>query len=304
VLVLGAAGMLGHKLCQGFARRELPVVGLLRDDPASWRARFPGVFDRVTLLGGVDVLEEGRIERALRELRPRAVVNAVGIVKQLAAAEDRYLSIGINAWLPHRLARACHEVGARLVHVSTDCVFDGTRGGYTEDDPSDAVDLYGKSKYLGETDARELAAITLRTSIVGRELKRPTHGLFEWFLAQRGGKVRGFAKAIYSGFTTLELTRVVQLAIEHPAPLCGTYHVASQPINKYDLLLLVRRIFDLEVEIERDEQFACDRSLRMERFSRATGYVPPTWEAMIVEMRDDPTPYGDGAAARGGGGPS
>lgn len=304
VLIVGAGGMLGHKLCQQLAGGHDTVVGTLRR-PASGYARFAGVFDGVSLIDGIDVLDERALDSVLEDVRPDVVLNAVGIVKQLREAGDRRLAVGINAWLPHRLARWCARREARLIHFSTDCVFDGSRGSYVEQDAADARDLYGLSKLLGETDTGERCALTLRSSIVGRELERPTHGLVEWFLAQRGGRVRGFARAIYSGLSTLELCRVVRRVIERHPELHGTLHVASAAISKYDLLLLARQAWGIDVEIERDETFVCDRSLVMGPFAAATGYGAPSWDAMVREMADDPTPYdrfhaGGAPAVRGG----
>lgn len=292
LVVLGADGMLGHKLCQRLAAGgEREVIGTLRGDPQVATAAWPEVFSRVRLIGGVDVLRGDELERKLAELAPQAVINAIGIVKQAAGAQNRYLSAAVNAWLPHRLAQWCGANDSRLVHFSTDCVFDGMRGRYTEQDPSDARDLYGQSKYLGETDAMESAAITIRSSIIGRELRDPKHGLIEWFLAQRGGRARGFARAIYSGFTTIEMARIVERIIDRHPSLAGTHHIASEMVSKYDLLSLINRRFGLGITIERDEEFFCDRSLLMGSFAEATNYSPPSWDAMIQELVEDPTPY-------------
>jgi len=285
ILVVGAAGTLGHKLCQEFPRRGHEVIGTVRR-PDSALAR---VAPHARVIVGVDVLEGDALERAVRDARPEFVVNAVGIVKQLDAASNKHASTAVNAWLPHRLDRLCRELGARLLHISTDCVFSGRRGNYVESDPSDAEDIYGRSKWLGEPDA----ALTLRTSIIGRELKRPTHGLVEWFLDQKGKAVNGFAGAIYTGFTTIEMARIMALVIEKHPRISGLFHVASAPINKFDLLHLIRKAGGIEVEIRRDEAFVCDRSLLMSRFSEATGYRAPSWESMIREMCADPTPYAD-----------
>lgn len=283
ILVLGAGGMLGHKLCQRLPALGHEVVGALRGDPAT----LPAVFPECRLVGGVDVLAPGALEALFGNVRPAAVVNAVGIVKQLDAARNRPLSVEINAALPHRLARLCADRGARLIHVGTDCVFDGTRGKYRESDPSDARDLYGRSKYLGETDASEPSALTLRTSLIGPELRRPGHGLVEWFLSQKGKTVRGYARAVFSGLTTLEMARVVDLALRKGKDLGGTVHVASAPITKYDLLIMVRDAFGADIRIERDESVVVDRSLVMDRFPADTGYAAPAWEDMVREMAED-----------------
>jgi len=239
----------------------------------------------------VDVLDGDSLERSVREERADFVINCIGVVKQHQLASDKFASAAINAWLPHRLAKLCSETGGRLIHVSTDCVFDGVRGRYTEADAFDATDLYGLSKWLGETDAGETAALTLRTSIIGRELKPPTHGLVEWFLAQDGRSIKGFARAIYTGLTTIELARVMALVVERHPRLSGLYQVASNPITKFDLLTLIAQMYGMSVQIERDEKFVCDRSLVMKPFTEQTGYVAPDWPAMVAEMRADRTPY-------------
>lgn len=292
ILILGATGMLGHKLCQLLPRDGFDVVGTVRraDNPT---ARWPDIFGRCRIVTDVDVLDERRLDAVVREVDPAVIVNCVGIVKQLREAHDVYLSVGLNSFLPHRLAKLCTEQQRRLIHISTDCVFDGTRGGYRETDASDARDLYGRSKFLGETTAGETVAVTLRTSIIGREIGSPKHGLLDWFFAEArsGRSVRGFAKAIYSGFTTIELARVIAMVARHQPPIHGLYQVASPPISKLDLLELVRLEFSLPIEIARDDTFLCDRSLVMDRFTADTGYAAPSWEQMIRELREDRTMY-------------
>lgn len=282
--------MLGHKVCQRLAAGGHHVVGGLRNDVASVR-RFAPVFDSVELVGGLDVLADGVVEDEIAYRTPDFVINAVGLVKQLDEASDPYLAVAINSFLPHRLAKVCERVGARLIHISTDCVFDGRRGGYRETDSRDADDLYGRSKALGETTGAEAAALTLRTSFIGRELKTPAHGLVEWFLGEERGRVRGFARAIYSGLTSRELARVIRLVVDSDPGLVGVHHVASKPISKYDLLKLIRRVYGLSIEIEEVDKPVIDRSLVMRSFSDATGYRAPSWADMVRDMYRDPTPY-------------
>jgi dTDP-4-dehydrorhamnose reductase len=282
--------MLGHKLCQYLPTRGHDVTGAIRKAPGSLH-RFSSVYSHTTLIGGIDALSDETLARTIRDTKPEFVINCIGIVKQLQEAENAYLSVAVNSYLPHRLARLCEAHGAHLIHISTDCVFDGTRGSYTEKDFSDARDMYGKSKFLGETTAGDKCAVTLRTSFVGRELHQPAHGLVEWFLAQEKKVVKGFARAIYSGFTSLELARVIAQVIERTPRLSGLYQAVSAPINKYDLLLVIREAYGLNITVERDENFQCDRSMQGTIFHEATGYTAPSWNQMIQEMRSDPTPY-------------
>jgi dTDP-4-dehydrorhamnose reductase len=228
------------------------------------------------------------VESVFETVRPNVVVNCIGIVKQSALAEDPITTIEINSLFPHRVAGLCEEAGARLVHVSTDCVFSGRSGLYNESDIPDPVDLYGRSKLLGEVEAGH--ALTIRTSIIGRELDS-SHGLLEWFLGQEGKSVRGFTRAIFSGFPTLSLARRLAQLIEAGPSLSGIWHLASEPISKYDLLLLFRDAYDLDVEITRDDDFACDRSLNGSRLTSATGIHVGEWRELIEEMAGDPTPY-------------
>ena len=214
------------------------------------------------------------------DFRPEAVVNAVGIIKQRRDADEAILSIEVNALLPHRLALLCRRAGARLIQLSTDCVFSGERGRYREDDLSDARDLYGLSKRLGEVTGP--GCLTLRTSIIGPELSRKT-GLLEWFLAQRG-TVNGYTRAIFSGFTTLEMARILERLLESPPALEGLYHVASRPISKFDLLVAIRDALGLKTGIAPYSDFRCDRSLDGSRFAAASGYVAPTWPQMAAEL--------------------
>jgi dTDP-4-dehydrorhamnose reductase len=277
--------MLGHKLWQTFAPRFDTFVTFRR--PPARYARL-GLFDESRALGGVAAEDFDSVARAFDRARPEAVVNCVGVVKQDAAAKDPVASITVNALFPHLLARLSRERGARLVHLSTDCVFSGRAGGYAESDRADAEDLYGRTKLLGEVAGEN--CLTVRTSMIGRELEG-AQGLLEWFLSQRGGRVRGFKRAVFSGFTTQALAGLLaEVLSEHPG-LSGVWHAAADPINKFDLLSLVNEMYGLRVEIEPDESFTCDRSLDGSRFRAATGLGAPPWPEMIRRMRDDATPY-------------
>lgn len=286
ILVLGATGMLGHKLMQGLSHR-FKVIGSVRDSSIKY-AGHP-VLGKLSLLGGVNVENFDSVVEALTRSRPAVIVNCIGIVKQAVAAQDPFNSITVNAYFPHRLAHLCQASGVRLIHISTDCVFSGRKGNYVESDVADAEDLYGRTKLLGELDYD--GALTLRTSMIGRELET-SQGLIEWFLSQKSA-VRGYKRAIFSGFTTEALTEIIaKIIIEYPA-MQGIWHVASEPISKFDLLSLVKKIYGLKIKINIDEQVVCDRSLNADRFKKLTGLVSPPWSDMIDHMYRDSTPYSD-----------
>lgn len=280
VLVVGVSGMLGHVVFRHLSRdHALEVWG---------SARSAGVlrhFDeelRENIRGGIDVLDSDALIGLLADVQPDVVVNCVGLIKQLESSSDPLVALPINAMLPHRLARLANMRGARLIHMSTDCVFSGSKGGYTENDPSDATDLYGKSKYIGEVDYPN--AITLRTSIIGPELERAT-GLIGWFLRQEG-PIKGFTRAIFSGLPTCELASVIRSHVLPRPDLRGVYHVAGNPISKYDLLSLTAEHYGKDITINRDDAVAIDRSLDGSRFLKETGYTAPDWPTLIQRMRD------------------
>jgi dTDP-4-dehydrorhamnose reductase len=277
ILILGGDGMLGHELVRQW-RPKHEVRATLRLPMADYAGY--GLFDDGNSFAGIDARAFDSVARVIDEYRPEAVVNTIGVVKQRDAAKQAVPSIEINSLFPHRLAAACRESGARLLHMSTDCVFSGRRGMYGEADVTDAADLYDRSKLLGEVS--EAPAITLRTSMIGRELSRKT-SLLEWFLAQRG-PVKGYRNAIFSGFTTQEMARILEMLITRFPQASGLYHVSSSPISKYDLLQLIRDKLGLSTEILADDSFRCDRSLDSTRFREAFGYSPPTWDAMIEEL--------------------
>lgn len=279
VLVLGATGMLGHTVFRAFsADAALEVWGTTRD-PKS--LRFFSEAHQARLLTDVDVTDARVLEETLARVRPGVVINCVGVIKQLAAANDPLIVLPINAMLPHRLARLCGAMGARLLHVSTDCVFAGTRGDYREVEPPDTLELYGLSKYIGEV--RDVPhAITLRVSIVGHELASK-NSLIDWFLAQER-TVTGYTKAIFSGLPAVELARVFHDYVLPSPELHGLYHVSAVPISKHDLLELVAATYDKSIAIVPSDHVVIDRSLNSERFTAATGYVAPPWPELVRAM--------------------
>lgn len=286
LLILGGGGMLGHKLWQA-CRDRFDTSVTVRGPAASYR-RY-GLFDERRLIPGVDAGDFDSVVRAVASARPHAVVNCIGIVKQLAAAQDPVQSLSVNALFPHRVAALCGAAGARFVHISTDCVFAGTRGQYRESDAQDATDLYGRSKGLGEVGA---PGLTLRTSIIGRELSG-ANGLVEWFLANRGRAVHGYTRAFFSGLTTAALAGLIADTLDgHPA-LAGLWHVAADPVSKYDLLVMLRDTLAVPIDILPRHEPAVDRTLDGSRFAAATQLRIPGWPEMVRGLADDPTPYDD-----------
>lgn len=278
ILIVGGAGMLGHRLWHELHPDHEVWVTLRK--PAEYYSRH-GLFETARTFSGVDVSEPDALLDVFRKVRPDAVVNCVGIIKQLGAAKDPIASLTVNSILPHRLARLCELSGSRLIHISTDCVFSGKTGNYTESDVSDASDLYGRTKYLGEL--HEPHCVTLRTSIIGREIETRS-GLIEWFLSQHGQTICGFTKAIFSGLTTHELARVIRQVLIRHTDISGLWHVSSQPISKHDLLSRAVPWFQWKGTIVPDESFVCDRSLDSTRFRSQTGYHPPSWDDLLAEL--------------------
>ena len=287
VLILGGTGMLGHKVWQTL-RNRFDTWTTLRSSLSGFAEL--NLFDSQRTLDDIDVVDPDTLVRAFSVTRPDVVVNCVGIVKQRPSARDPVLTITVNSVVPHRLAALCASSNARLIHISTDCVFSGKTGGYRESDTPDAEDLYGRSKLLGEPHEAGPSAVTLRTSIVGREL-RSSSGVTEWFLGHRGGTVPGFTKAVFSGLTTSALARIIGDIIEHQPSLRGLYHVSSASITKAELLERLNVAFDAGVAIEPSESVKIDRSLDSRRFWNETRFTQPTWDAMVADMAADPTPY-------------
>lgn len=279
ILVLGASGMLGNAMLRVMSAQEAwSVFGTVRGADPALHVAAP----RAVLIPGVHADQPDSLLAAFAQARPDVVINCVGLVKQLSNAEDPLVAVPINTLLPHRLARMCEVAGARLVHVSTDCVFSGKQGNYTEFDLADAQDVYGRSKLLGEVDYPH--AVTLRTSIIGHEL-RSAHGLIDWFLSQQA-RVKGYTEAVFSGLPTCELARVVRDFVIPHASLRGVYHVAAEPISKHDLLQIVNREYGKNIQIEPDDQVKINRSLDASRFRETTGYVAPAWPDLIAQMRE------------------
>jgi dTDP-4-dehydrorhamnose reductase len=289
ILVLGGEGMLGHKMTQ-ILRKRFPntactIMGSMND--AFYRR--VDLFNQGPALEKLDAMNLPGFERTIRSGMWDVIVNCIGMVKQREDGNNALLNIALNSLLPHKLAAIASEWGGRVIHFSTDCVFDGKRGKYVEEDASNAEDLYGKSKYLGEVSYAH-NTLTLRSSFIGRELSQ-FRSLLEWFLAQNGRTVRGFKGHLYSGVTTNYMASLVSDLIERFPKLWGLYQVTGDTISKYDLLCILRDAFKMDVEIIPDEIETCDRSMIGDKFKNATGLVCPPWAELAAQLADDLTPY-------------
>lgn len=253
------------------------VFGSVRDKSVQ---RFFSPSIGAQLVSGIDIEHPDMLAKLLDLIKPEVVINCAGLTKHKPEAEDPLIAVPINTLIPHRLAGLCKLIGARLIHVSTDCVFSGKQGKYTEDDFPDAHDVYGKTKVLGEVIYSH--AITLRTSTIGHELQNK-YGLLDWFLSQEG-RCKGYTRAVFSGLPTVVFAQIVRdYVIPHPE-LSGLYHVAAQPINKFDLLKLIAEIYGKSIDIIADNKLVIDRSLDASRFQTATGYIAPQWPDLIKLM--------------------
>jgi dTDP-4-dehydrorhamnose reductase len=288
ILILGGTGMLGHKLFQHLRKSHAETCCTIRGSIDQPRLRSVDLFHSGGVIENCDVADFRQLENLILVNRPKAVINCIGIVKQRPEATQAVPSITVNALFPHRLAVVCARSGGKLIHISTDCVFNGKRGGYREDDFPDAEDLYGRTKALGEITGG--TALTLRTSIIGRELAH-SDSLLEWFLRQDRGRISGYTRAMFSGVTTNYLARVIANLIATSENPNGLYQVASEAISKFDLLCLLREAYGMDVEITSDPAYFCDRSMKGDKFRNATGEICPTWPELIAELANDDTPY-------------
>jgi len=279
ILVLGASGMLGNAVMRYFFQEtKFSVMGTVRLKDSI--GLFPHYLQD-QIAWGVDADCFDTVSKFIEAQQPDIVINCVGLVKQLSDVNDPLAALPINSLFPHRLARCCAENDARLIHVSTDCVFSGLKGGYLEEEIPDAHDLYGVSKRLGEVNYPN--AVTLRTSIIGHELNG-NRSLIDWFLSQKSS-VNGYINAIFSGLPTVEIARIIKDYVIPNEELCGVYHVSAEPISKYQLLKLVADIYGHKIEIIKDENLKIDRSLDSSRFRKATGFFPASWSELITRMR-------------------
>jgi dTDP-4-dehydrorhamnose reductase len=282
LLVLGGAGMLGHKIYQTLAT-EFPQTFVTLRKPLATYQRF-GIFDPAKTIDGLDARDEEQILAVLNKVQPDAVINCIGLTLRKETSNSAEQQILLNSLLPHRLNAWCERNSARLIHFSTDCVFGGTASNYTEASTPDARDLYGRSKMLGEVQSK--AALVLRTSFIGRELEGKTE-LVEWLISQNGNAVKGFSQVIYTGITNVYAAKLVAILCQDFKRLTGLYQVASPPISKYELLLLLKKHFGLDIEIQPDDSKSACKKLDGSVFKSTTQITVPDWPQLISDLAKD-----------------
>lgn len=277
--------MLGHKMYQVFSK-HFDVYATFRNFDR--RLQKTGIFSEKKVLNKVDAFEFESVKKVIDKIKPDCIINCIGVIKQAREAANPKTSNYINSLFPHLLAEYSATTGSKLIHFSTDCVFSGKKGDYKENDISDAEDLYGRTKYLGEVTYGN--ALTIRTSIIGHELFTNL-SLVNWFLSQENKTINGFTNAIYTGFPTIVLCGEIARLINNYPNLTGLFHIASEKISKYDLLSLVKKIYNCNIEIKPYADFHCDRSLNSEKYRKSTNFQPPAWPEMINQMHKDGLSY-------------
>lgn len=276
VIVLGASGMIGSEIFKVLDDSiNIDATGMWRSQPSE---NLP--FTKKRIIEGIDIQKEDLWRSLLIEEKPHVVINCIGMTTHNQSKIDARAFIEINSIFPHKLFNVCDQISARLIHISTDCIFSGKKGLYSEEDIGDSEDIYGLTKKLGEINTTN--HLTIRTSTVGHEIST-RNGLLEWFLSQQGN-CKGYKRAIFSGVTTCELAMILRDKILPNKKLSGIYNISSNPISKYDLLQLIKRYYSKQIEIEEDTSFIIDRSLNGEKFKKAVNYEPDSWEIMIKRM--------------------
>ena len=279
VLVLGATGLLGNAMFRILSQvGNYRVFGTIRNMDAK-NFFSPELRERLLIVGNLE--ERQGLFDLFNSVKPNVVINCIAL--RQFANHDLMRLISTFSLLPRNLAYLCRSQGIRLVHISSDAVFQGSRGAYTEEDIPDPSDPYGVAKYLGEVN--EPGMLTLRTSIIGHEII-PMNGLLEWFLS-RESSCKCYTRAIYSGFPSVVLAQIIRDFVLPHAQLHGIYHLASRPISKFSLLELVAQKYKKNIYMIPDDTVVIDRSLSAAKFTAATGFVAPDWPTLIDIMHSE-----------------
>ena len=287
VVVLGASGLLGHVVYDTMITNVAQVTGVMRRsrEHVAWWPPFSGSSPRARLIDGIEASDWSVLVRLLDELRPDTIVNCVGVTPRRSDASDTVAAIRINALLPHLLAEWASTAGCRLITVSTDCVFGHEPGGFTESSVTNASDLYGRTKALGEVTNE--SAVTIRTSFVGLELVNRTE-LLEWFLGHANGQVAGYGNVWYSGVPAAMVAAVVLMLTGTHRDVVGLHHLAApEPISKLDLLRAANDAFESNVTIVPDGAPASHRTLDGSGLHERLSLGPVDWQGAFTALARD-----------------
>lgn len=282
IFILGAGGMIGHKMYQELSKHYPETYACFRKSFEHYKSF--GIFDPKRVVDNIDVLPFEKLEKALNEIKPDVILSCVGITLRKVEIQDINYCLEVNSLLPQRLKCWAAQNNAKLIHFSTDCVFDGAEGSYVEDSYPSATDIYGRTKYLGEVCGPH--CLTLRGSMIGRELYGKTE-LLEWALSQRGNSVKGYSKALYSGVTTTVMAQLVLSILGRTGFLSGLYQVSSKPISKYELLQKINAAFSLDMQIQEDCSYVSKKDLISSKIQREIGFICPSWDEMVNQLASD-----------------
>lgn len=269
LLILGSAGMAGHVVKNRLRDSGNYIIGEIN------RNALKGSF-----IYNVDVTDLNALDQAIDDFKPDVIINCIGMLNKDAEANpDR--AILLNSFLPHHLAKKVTTFGGRLIHISTDCVFSGSKGNYNDTDYKDGIGFYAQSKALGEVIYG--AHLTIRTSIVGPEINSAGIGLLHWFLHSEAKEIKGYTQAYWGGVTTIQLA----IAIEHALKMSmsGLIHLTNgKRISKYELISIFKNVFQKNVLIQPDDSYKIDKSLAVSNDTYLLGDVP-SYEKMIQDMK-------------------
>lgn len=283
ILILGGNGMIGHKMYQIISKVNVDTWVTLRNDLSTYF--FSDIYNNNKVIDNIDLTDFKNLLNTLNNVKPDIILNACGITIRRGLEEIISNTILLNSALPHFLNEWVSKNNKRLIHFSTDCVFSGKRGDYLDTDIKDAYDLYGTTKSLGEIVDSKFA-ITLRGSMIGRELENKTE-LFEWFLQQNNKKIKGFSEVIYAGITTVKMAEIVLRLIKFYPNLSGIYNISSKSISKYDLLKMCNEYFAINSIIEIDNSYKSNKNLISDKFFIEIGIEKPNWTDLIRQLKDD-----------------
>jgi len=275
IYILGISGMLGSKLFKEFLKKNYKIKGSTRVIPKHF-LNYKNYID-----SNLDIFDIQKLKEKINKFKPNLIINCVGIIKQKISKTNEKNIFYINSIFPHELYKISNIIKARLIHFSTDCVFDGKKGNYDDKNETNANDIYGFSKALGELSYDN--SITLRTSIIGHELSSKK-SLLDWFLHLNKKNCYGYTKAYFSGLPTIEIFNFIQKFLLKKKKISGIYNLSSSRISKYNLLKKISKVYSKNINIIKNNKLKIDRSLNSKKLKKLVDYKCPPWNILIKNM--------------------